>query len=96
MKAIMLLAGVAMSASSLLAGETLQVKLVPDRGVRVRNRPQEVVVKIDLSAIAEKRESHRTPLNPDGGQYGYTNIFELGPLLDVKTTAIPFDGTETH
>jgi len=28
--------------------------------------------------------------------YGYTNIFELGPLLDVKTTAIPFDGTETH
>jgi rhodanese-related sulfurtransferase len=28
--------------------------------------------------------------------YGYTNIFELGPLLDVKTTAIPFAGTETH
>lgn len=26
--------------------------------------------------------------------YGYTNIFELGPLLDVHTTAIPFDGTE--
>ncbi len=26
--------------------------------------------------------------------YGYTNIFELGPLLNVKTTAIPFAGTE--
>jgi hypothetical protein len=26
--------------------------------------------------------------------YGYTNIFELGPLLDVLTTAIPFAGTE--
>ena len=26
--------------------------------------------------------------------YGYTNIFELGPLLDVRTTAIPFEGTE--
>jgi len=26
--------------------------------------------------------------------YGYTNIYELGPLLDVRTTAIPFDGTE--
>jgi len=26
--------------------------------------------------------------------YGYTNIFELGPLLDVHTTAIPFAGTE--
>lgn len=26
--------------------------------------------------------------------YGYTNIFELGPLLNVGTTAIPFDGAE--
>lgn len=26
--------------------------------------------------------------------YGYTNIFELGPLLNVQTTAIPFVGTE--
>jgi 3-mercaptopyruvate sulfurtransferase SseA len=28
--------------------------------------------------------------------YGYTNIFELGPLLDVRKTAIPFAGTETR
>jgi len=26
--------------------------------------------------------------------YGYTNIHELGPLLDVKTTKLAFDGTE--
>ncbi len=26
--------------------------------------------------------------------YGYTNIFELGPLLNVATTQIPFAGTE--
>ena len=26
--------------------------------------------------------------------YSYTNIFELGPLLNVHTTVIPFDGTE--
>jgi phage shock protein E len=26
--------------------------------------------------------------------YGYTNVFELGPLLDVHTTSIPFAGTE--
>lgn len=26
--------------------------------------------------------------------YGYTNVFELGPLLDVKTTTLPFEGTE--
>jgi hypothetical protein len=27
--------------------------------------------------------------------YGYTNIYELGPLLDVHATALPFEGTET-
>lgn len=25
--------------------------------------------------------------------YGYTHVYELGPLLDVKTTRIPFEGT---
>jgi hypothetical protein len=28
--------------------------------------------------------------------YGYTNIFELGPLLNVRTTAIPFAGKELN
>ena len=26
--------------------------------------------------------------------YGYTNVRELGPLLDVKTTRIPFEGSK--
>ena len=26
--------------------------------------------------------------------YGYTNVFELGPLLDVRTTKLSFEGTE--
>jgi hypothetical protein len=26
--------------------------------------------------------------------YGYTNVYELGPLLDVRTTTLPFAGTE--
>jgi len=26
--------------------------------------------------------------------YGYTNVYELGPLVDVKTTKLPFEGTE--
>jgi rhodanese-related sulfurtransferase len=26
--------------------------------------------------------------------YGYTNVFELGPLLDVKTTKLVFEGEE--
>ena len=26
--------------------------------------------------------------------YGYTNVYELGPLIDVKTSKIPFEGTK--
>lgn len=26
--------------------------------------------------------------------YGYTNVYELGPLLDIRATSIPFAGTE--
>jgi len=26
--------------------------------------------------------------------YGYTNVYELGPLIDVKTSRIPFDGSK--
>jgi rhodanese-related sulfurtransferase len=26
--------------------------------------------------------------------YGYTSVYELGPLLDVRTTTLPFAGTE--
>jgi hypothetical protein len=28
--------------------------------------------------------------------YGYTNIYELGPLLDVKTTKLAFEGKEVE
>lgn len=52
-----------MFGANVLAGETLQLKLVPERGCVLRNSPQEVVVKIDLSAIAEHKKGHRTPLN---------------------------------
>jgi phage shock protein E len=26
--------------------------------------------------------------------YGYTNVYELGPLIDVKTSKLPFEGDE--
>ena len=26
--------------------------------------------------------------------YGYTNIYELGPLIDIKSTKLPFQGEE--
>jgi len=52
MKRSLLFSGLAMvCAANLLAGETLNVKLVPDRAVLLKGSPQEVVVKIDLSAV---------------------------------------------
>ncbi|HUC85214.1 MAG TPA: VWA domain-containing protein [Candidatus Acidoferrales bacterium] len=49
--------------ANLLAGETLNLKLVPERESFLRNSPAEVVVKIDLSAIADRKKTRRTPLN---------------------------------
>src|SRR5882724_2812174 len=50
-------------AANLVAGKTLQLKLVPERGCVVKNSPQEIVMKIDLSAVAGKQKARRTPLN---------------------------------
>ncbi len=50
-------------AANLFAGETLQLNLVPERGYLVRNSPQEVVIKIDLAAVADRHKARRTPLN---------------------------------
>jgi Ca-activated chloride channel family protein len=50
-------------AARLFAGETLQLKLVPERDYVVKNSPQEIVVKIDLSAVAGRQKARRTPLN---------------------------------
>ncbi len=64
MKKILCSIGLATTfAANLFAGETLQLKLVPERDLVLKNQPQEVVIKIDLSAMAEKKKSHRTPLN---------------------------------
>jgi len=49
--------------ANLLAGETLQLQLVPERGYFVRNSPQEIVIKIDLSAVTGQKTIRRTPLN---------------------------------
>jgi Ca-activated chloride channel family protein len=64
MKIILLTLGLATVLSvNLLAGETLRLKLEPDRTVVLKGSPQEVVVKIDLSAIAHLKKVKRTPLN---------------------------------
>ena len=60
----MLLLGLATGlALPLSAGETLRLNLFPDREVLLRNQPQEIVVKIDLNAIADRHKHRRTPLN---------------------------------
>ena len=64
MKKILLTLGLATACTAnFFAGETLSLKLVPDREVVWNGAPQEVVVKIDLSAIANKPKLKRTPLN---------------------------------
>jgi Ca-activated chloride channel family protein len=50
-------------AANLCAGETLRLKLEPDRGFVLSGSPQEVVVRIDLTAAGHTRKLKRTPLN---------------------------------
>ncbi len=62
-KTLLILGLAAVVTTNLFAGETLNLKLVTDREVVLKGSPSEVIVKIDLSAIAEKKKSRRTPLN---------------------------------
>jgi Ca-activated chloride channel family protein len=64
MKTIALAFGLASGlAANLFAGDTLRLKLEPDRDYVLSGSPREVVVKIDLAAIDHKTKSLRTPLN---------------------------------
>jgi Ca-activated chloride channel family protein len=64
MKVNLLAIGLAtLCAASVFASETLQLQLVPERGCFLRNSPQEVVIKIDLSALTDHKKVRRTPLN---------------------------------
>jgi len=64
MKKTLLALGLATGlAVHLSAGETLHLNLVPDREVLLKGSPQEVVVKIDLTATADRQRHRRTPLN---------------------------------
>jgi len=64
MKTALLTFGLATGlAVNLFAGETLNLNLVPDREFVLKGRPQEVVVKIDLTAIDGRQKHRRPPLN---------------------------------
>ena len=48
----------------------------------------------DVQAFADKSPGASLNLSTFAAlvTYGYTNVYELGPLLDVNTTRLPFDG----
>lgn len=64
MKKLLFALGLAMAgAVHAFAGGTLNLQLVPDRTVVLKDQPQEIVIKIDLSAITGKKKPRHTPLN---------------------------------
>ncbi|MFO1324668.1 MAG: rhodanese-like domain-containing protein [Burkholderiales bacterium] len=69
-------------------------RLLPDRDARIviycnnnfANAPDPFPTKLPAAAL---NLATYTALY----SYGYRNVYELGPLLDVRTTRIPFEGT---
>jgi hypothetical protein len=74
--------------------EEALLKLIPEKTTRIliycnnnfRNEPVNFASKSFVVAL-----NIQTFINLHA--YGYKNVYELGPLLDVKTTRIPFEGT---
>ncbi len=70
-------------------------KVIPDKQTRVliycnNNFRGDPVAFASKSAPASLNISTYIAL----ATYGYTNIYELGPLLDTKTTKLVFEGSE--
>ena len=55
--------------------------------------------KTNVERVGERRELHRVTeaeflqmaADPDTVIYGYLNAYELGPLIDIHKTMIPFE-----
>ena len=75
--------------------EAALAKAIPDKARKILiycnnnflGSPRAFATKIPAASL---NLSTYTALNA----YGYTNLFELGPLLDVLNTSIPFAGKE--
>lgn len=69
-------------------------KVIPDKNTRIliycnnnfENEP--VALALKRAPAALNIHTFNTLYH-----YGYTNVYQLGPLLDIKTTRIPFEGT---
>lgn len=74
--------------------EEALIKLIPDKATRIliycnnnfENEPVNLARKCATVSL-----NIQTFINLHA--YGYTHVYELGPLLDVNTTRIPFEGT---
>ncbi len=74
----------------------------PDLAKLIPKKDSKVLIycnnNFEGSPISFQSKAPRTALNLSTyvslRGYGYTNIYELGPLLEVSTTKIPFVGTE--
>jgi phage shock protein E len=69
-------------------------KVIPDKTTRILIYCNNNFVNEPLnfaSKLVEVALNIQTFINLHA--YGYTNVYELGPLLDVKGTKIPFEGT---
>ncbi len=73
--------------------EALQ-KVIPDKTTRILIYCNN---NFDKDPVGFARKTAEVALNIQTfinlHAYGYKNVYELGPLLDVKTTRIPFEGT---
>lgn len=69
-------------------------KMIPDKNTRIliycnnnfKNEPVALTTKEPTTSL------NIYTFNTLYG-YGYKNVFELGPLIDIKKTTIPFEGT---
>jgi len=70
-------------------------KVIPTKDIKIliycnNNFLNDQVAMVSKAATASLNLSTYTSLK----SYGYDNIYELGPLLDVNKTKIPFEGSE--
>lgn len=81
-----------LSLTNVTAGEL--EKVIPDKGTRIliycnNNFLDEPVALAQKAARASLNIYTFNTLYA----YGYRNIFELGPLIDIKKSRLPFEGT---
>jgi len=72
-------------------------KVIPDKNTRILIYCNNNFLGEPVNFASKREEvalNSQTFINLHA--YGYTNVFELGPLLSVQTTRIPFEGKSVN